>query len=458
MSIPFRSRSGPCSLAVLLRADLIQLPFNNTCSAERGQMPSMSRSGSGLEILKAPTRHVKKTLPPTLTGFPGEAEIRYFVKATVKMHSFFKENPRAYMPFKFFPIEPPRPPSSGTEVYARQKHQFNTENDSAKSKMKSIFRTSATASNDAPHFSVDVRLPEPAILTCNDTLPLRIIVKKLNDCDAMLYLQSLQISLIGSTKIKAHDVHRTETNSWIIMSKANMGIPIGSVSDPADTETALDDHLWRGERLPNTVAPSFETCNISRQYALDVRIGLSYAGATQSASKVRKGQIQTIVRDRSHELPARSKYIQSTNSVQQPQTVVLPLRLDTLVYSGITPPQELLDAMAEARAGVRPPTTTASSSAVPNKLRTEGRKQSSTKIPTTPLEAPASIGSMGAPALPGHRPQQSQPPEYSDAPPSYEDAVATDMPPVDAPRPDYAPPPAGDDDVLGMDEKRRPMH
>ena len=75
----------------------------------------------GLEMAKPATYHVKRTLPPTLSGFPGEAEIRYFVKVTVNRHSFFKENPRAYVPFNFFPIEPPRPPESGSEIFARQK-------------------------------------------------------------------------------------------------------------------------------------------------------------------------------------------------------------------------------------------------------------------------------------------------------------------------------------------------
>jgi len=50
---------------------------------------------SRLEIVRDTNRHVKKPLPPTLTGFPGEAEIRYFVKVTVQRPAFYKENFRA---------------------------------------------------------------------------------------------------------------------------------------------------------------------------------------------------------------------------------------------------------------------------------------------------------------------------------------------------------------------------
>jgi hypothetical protein len=304
-----------------------KIPFNNMCSNDRSQMPTMSISGTGLEIAKPPSRHVKKTLPPTLSGFPGEAEIRYFVKVTVARHSIFKENPRAYAPFNFFPIEPPRPLLSGSEVYARQKHSFNAfaEEPSKGNKMKGIFGMKKEvladpAKSAAPFISVDARLPEPAILTCNREIPMRLIVKKLNDFQDPIYLQSLQISLVGNTAIRAHDVYRTESNSWVIMSKSNMGMALGSPSDPVDTEIVIDDKMWRGQPLPNTVAPSFETCNISRSYQLDIRVGLSYSGSAQphAYGKVRKGQIPRIVRKRNEFL----------HSFRELKSVML-----TLIYS-----------------------------------------------------------------------------------------------------------------------------
>lgn len=253
----------------------------------------------GLEAPKVATRHVHKTLPPTLSGFPGEAEIRYFVKATVGRHSFFKENPRTYTPFNFFPIEPPRSPPTGSQVYARQKHAFAPFQDApVKEKMKSIFGKKpsepAPLAGDAPFISVDARLPEPAVLTCNQDIPLSILLKRLNASSDPIYLQSLQVSLIASTKIRAHDVFRTEQNSWIIMSQSNMGILVGSTADTEGTEVAINEGLWRGKTLPNTVAPSFESCNIARSYSLDVRIGLSYSGSSQGG-KLSKASMQRSV-------------------------------------------------------------------------------------------------------------------------------------------------------------------
>ena len=48
-----------------------------------------------MEMARDTNRHVKKPLPPTLSGFPGEAEIQYFLKATVQRPAFYKENFRA---------------------------------------------------------------------------------------------------------------------------------------------------------------------------------------------------------------------------------------------------------------------------------------------------------------------------------------------------------------------------
>ena len=418
-------------------------------------MPSVSISGSGVEVAKAPTQHVKKTLPPTLSGFPGEAEIRYFVKATVKRQLFFKENPRAYMPFNFFPIEPPRPLQSGNEVFARQKHSFDRfpEGESAKSKVKELFSrskepTSPTTSNGAPSISVVARLPEPAILTCTEDIPLRLLVKKLNECDAMIYLQSLQISLIGSTKIRAHTVFRTENNSWVLMSKSNMGVPIGALSDASGTENVIPNSLWRGQSLPNTVAPSFETCNISRVYQLEVRVGISYTGAQSGGSKVRKGQTPRIVGPSVH-----SSEDERANNIQQPQSIILPLHLNVEVFSGIAPPRELLDAMAEARANVHRKSSITKADVEKAKLQAHDRKDSVSSVPPTPVDPTGLDDAAALPAQQGTL-QAEQP--YADAPPSYEDAMASRLPPVDGMRrPDYAPPAAaGEDDVLGGDEKK----
>lgn len=233
--------------------------------------------------------HVKKTLPPTLTGFPGEAEIRYFVKATVNRPSLFRENARALVPFNFNPIEPPRPAPSAAQCYARRRFEFADPGPAgllSKGKAKGLFgkktaESVATGTSAAPSIAVDARLPEPAILTCARDIPLNILISSLNGVTEGLSVQSLQIELIASTHIRAQDVGRIERNSTIIVSTSNLGVPIRF---PTGGDAEIDNSLWRGRAMPNTIPPSFETCNISRSYEVITRIGIRFSPAGHQVS------------------------------------------------------------------------------------------------------------------------------------------------------------------------------
>lgn len=76
------------------------------------------------------------------------------------------------------------------------------------------------------------------------------------------------------------------------------------------------------------------------------------------------------------------------------------------------------------------------------------------QVPPTPVDEVGMAGPSSEAIRPGGSGEEQLPPAYSEAPPSYEDAIATNLRPVNAPRPDYAPPPAVEDDVLSNDEKK----
>lgn len=255
----------------------MKIPFNNGCSDPQSQQQIGGFGGFGLSGLQQMQyRHVKRTLPPSLTGFPGEAEIRYYVKVTVQRPSIFKENRRSAIGFRFMPIEPPRPPKTSNESYARRPFQF-TAGLASYAKKSSMFKKKPTQlSETAPQGEVDARLPSPVILTCNEPLPLRLLVRKLNESREQVFLVSLQVQLFGSTEVRALDIARTETSTWVLMSLMGLSIPIGSPTDALRSETVLDAGLWDRIPLPNTVAPSFHTCNLTRKYELEVRVGLGY--------------------------------------------------------------------------------------------------------------------------------------------------------------------------------------
>lgn len=108
----------------------------------------------------------------------------------------------------------------------------------------------------------------------------------------------------------------------------------------------------------------------------------------------------------------------------------------------------------KANATMKPTSIPSTKPVINEKLKMEGGQQDpdfgANQVPPTPIDAEGSM----APHLPA-RPGMTAEEEFMEAPPpSYEDAIAMDAPPPAAERPEYAPPPAGEDRLLRQDEKR----
>jgi hypothetical protein len=237
-------------------------------------------------------------------------------------------------------------------------------------------------------------------------------VRRLDNASTKVYLSMLQIELIAYTHIRAHDLNRTELTSWIIMSQANMNMPLGTATDKEAMEWKIPSRIWDNAPLPNTVAPTFETCNLNRKYELEVRVGLTHG----KAAGVR------------------------------PELIVMPLRLPVKVFSGIAPPASLLNALANQPA----PSHSLSDPTTPDSLAS-GHDQP-TPTPASPTTSDqtflARFGSVSQPVDPDEPP-----------PPSYEDAMAEDIGPLDGPRRNYNPPldppssPGGSSNSFASDSK-----
>ncbi|KAI4129734.1 MAG: hypothetical protein LQ338_002118 [Usnochroma carphineum] len=371
-----------------------KLPFNNACAD--AQSTYVNVAGLQVQTPGNRDRHVRKTLPPSLSMFQDQALIRYYVKATVQRPAFYKENFRSEVTFQFFPIEPPRPPvppqGKRSESYARIEHTFApTTRPASSGKSPGLFRKGSVPKPDSPttpppQICIDARLPDPAIITCNEALPLRIMVTKLNDSPATIYLQLLQIELIARTNVRAHFLARDNKTSTVIISKSNMHIRL-----PENNKVMhIDKAHWKDSPLPSNVAPSFDTCNISRSYDLHVKVGLLHGLGDQT----------------------------------YPELVVETLVMPVLVYSGIRPPDALLQAMAGHSPPQKPPR--------PNVVSTA----SLSNLSPHPPSAGPPAADLQPPGFEALQTGQTHPegPFPDEAPPSYEDAVADGIGPVDGPR------------------------
>ena len=411
-----------------------KLPINNACSdpmamSKIGGVVGGFGSGQGLfgmggvRVMDGSKqlflRHVTRTLPPSLTGFPMEAEIRYYIKVTVQRPGFLKENWRFQSGFKFMPIEPPRPKKTGQEVFARRPFTFRPRSPGLPEKKRSSFFTrkgdtlasdqkgpQPASSGPAPSVEISARLPHPPILTCNKPIPLRLVSKKLVDCPDEIFLASFQLELIGYTEVRCHNIYNRRVNRWVVASNTNLSIPLTtSPHDEVNKEVVLPDTVWNSVALPNTIAPSFVSCNIIRRYELEVKLGVAWGRPNPNA---------------------KSGGLFSKDS-PQPLQIHLPLHFQHVeIFSGITPPPELLEAAQTTRPG------RATFDMAPQ-LPPRNNSQSGTSTPAQPAQPvrPQNQEPLRPPATDPLYPPQLAPgqtaPAYDDAPPSYDEAMAENL-------------------------------
>ena len=278
-----------------------KFPFNNACSNTEamarigGVVSAGGAFGVGFRVMNGTKQllyqHVTKTLPPSFTGFPGQAEIRYYIKITVQRPGLFKENWRYEMGLKFLPIEPPRPPKTNQEAYARRPFTFHPKSPTPTpyEKKRSSFFGGGRSSGPStpvngtpglqppspaplaaapPSIEMSARLPHPATLTCNKPVPLRLVTKKLAPAQAEVYLTALQIDLVGKTTVRCQSLVNTEVSRWVITARHGLSVLVSRPEDPVGTEFPVPDTFWNTIPLPNTVMPSFVTCNLRYVYNL----------------------------------------------------------------------------------------------------------------------------------------------------------------------------------------------
>lgn len=455
-----------------------KVPFNNACGDPNAmaQIGGMAGAGGfagpsffgmgGIRLMDGSKqlfyKHVTKTLPPSFTGFPKQAEIRYYIKVTIQRPGLFKENFRHQLGFKFMPIEPPRPPASNQEAYARRPFTFRPKSPglngastlSLKPKRSSMFgrkaSTQSLAVNDTsstadqpPSVEISARLPHPSILTCNKPVPLRLLAKKLTASRGECYLVSIQIELVGTTTVRAQNLVNTETTRWVVASRHSLAIPLQrGPDDDVGTQTEVDKMLWDTKPLPNTVMPSFLTCNLKRTYTIELKLGVSWGKPPGTTTAIPDENYSLSPRTAALSLK-KSKGKGKSHSVPDlAQTIFLPLHFSSVqVYSGLTPPEGLAQAAMKnnlRQQSARTQSQTQRPSARPN----TGSSQSAPSLPARqaadPLYPPqlrpgqtagqasnsgttstGGGGAAGNEALGG-----LAPPSYEEAPPSYDEAMA----------------------------------
>lgn len=296
-----------------------QIPLENDC-ADLWRVFSKTRvRGIRLASIRRQLHyeHLKQALPPSLTGLLGLAEIKYFIKVTIRQASLFKENWKSSIGFKFLPFHLPRPLSYSNVVCTKVPYTFKIQRVlyAKKEKLENATKRPYGLTDAPPKGELEARLPQPSILMCNQPIPLRLILRKLNSSPDFLVIVSCTVHILVKLKVRVNEVVKFVNSSWVLANLNGLSVQIGSPNDREGTECIIDNFLWNSLLLPSTVSPSFQTCNLSRNYELEVRIELGYG----IGGEFQESNLATL------------NFLSLTS--QQPQIISLPLRLPVDVCS-----------------------------------------------------------------------------------------------------------------------------
>jgi len=221
----------------------------------------------------------------------------------------------------FCPIEPPRPPSQNNQIFVRKKYTLAiTARAEEPGFLSSLFRKPTPMVGNAGTVAFEARLPNPAILVPTEPIPLTLILRRDAGSEGVVYIRSVQIMLGITTFIAAQGFRREVGFLKPILNALNLNLTIPQaanqiVINPADL--LQQGHDSQGFSLPDTVPPSFRTCNIARKYTLVLQMGVASHPSSPSE--------------------------------------MIQLSVDIQIFSGFKPPPELLNAATAPQPPPAPP-------------------------------------------------------------------------------------------------------
>ena len=244
------------------------------------------------------------------------------MKVTVNRPSLFSRNLRHIVPFVFCPIEPPRPPPQNSQIYVRKKHTLAINPRSQEpSFFGTLFGIKPVPTGNGGTVAFEARLPNPPILVPTEPIPLTFILKRDEGSQGVVYVRSIQV-MLGTTTFIAAQGYRRELGYLLpLVNAGNLNITLPPNQNEITIhpgELLQQDANFNGLALPDTVPPSFRTCNIARKYTLVLQMGVS------------------------------------ASSNQPPEHIQL--TCDVQVFSGFKPPPELISTASQPPPQSPPPT------------------------------------------------------------------------------------------------------
>jgi len=185
---------------------------------------------------------------------------------------------RQTVPFVFCPIEPPRPPQN-SQIFVRKKYTLAAPPRQAES-IFSFFRTKSPANTgNGGAVTFEARLPNPPIIVPTEPIPLTFILRREGEGNGrVVYVRSVQIMLGITTYIAAQGFRRELGYLQPLMQLGDLNLTLAANKSEisfSPGDLLQTGHAAKGLVVPDTIPPTFRTCNIARKYTMVLQIGVS---------------------------------------------------------------------------------------------------------------------------------------------------------------------------------------
>ncbi|KAL3481558.1 hypothetical protein BJX99DRAFT_253480 [Aspergillus californicus] len=136
---------------------------------------------------------------------------------------------------------------------------------------------------DALSYDVNASLLHGPFLLSGHPIPLAVDITPSNlgasGSNDAICLQDFQSMVYEITEVRVRGRVETHTRPCIVQTMSNLRLPVPGPQDLGDlgtTKMIVDSALWERHDIPSCLTPTFETCNVSRSYRLEIRLGFGF--------------------------------------------------------------------------------------------------------------------------------------------------------------------------------------
>ena len=251
---------------------LFCFPFPQSTACEGTSKSIATRLQS---LIKGSTKHIDSPLPPSLFSDNRATEILYLVKAEVVTKDIFAKDPRGVQSLNFTPMH-------SAHLIAPAFPKYWVAFYDGKPGIK-VAGPSDSLKNPQSYMKLLVRTSDTPFGICGGYLNLAMWLQEVEVGHAMVFLQSVEVDLIGYTESKVRNASSLRSDRWYIAKQENLALAVDQ-SNPMKELSQIDEirgldisrlKFWNLLPLPADATPNFEICNIKRWYELEVRVGIS---------------------------------------------------------------------------------------------------------------------------------------------------------------------------------------